>query len=384
MNLRVVLADDCFADRWGGERPVGGSGELGKELSFSALCRALAERSGDCERLGSVEESLALCARAGVFRWFLPEAYGGWGWSDRDILRGYLRLSQACLATTFVITQRVAATKRLVACDNPGLQARLLPQLVHAQPMVSVGISHLTTSGQHLGQPLLRATRGGEGWVIDGVSPWVTAAVGCDYFVVGATLIDGDQVLLLVETAAAGVQVEPPLAMMALNASQTGAVRFSEVLVPSEQVLAGPLPHVLQALAVGATGGLQTSALAIGLANAAIESIEQQAVVRPDLAGHGLELRQQSDELTERLLGADSRAVDANELRAAANGLVLRATQAALLVAKGSGFVQGHPVERWCREALFFLVWSCPQVVQQAHLCQMSSPLVEPRCGHDK
>lgn len=379
MNLRVVLADDCFADRWGGERPVGGSGELGEELSFSALCRALADRSSDCERLGSVQESLALCARAGVFHWFLPEAYGGWGWSDRDVLRGYLRLSQACLATTFVITQRVAATKRLVACDNSAVQARLLPQLVHAQPMVSVGISHLTTSGQHLGQPLLRATRVDEGWVIDGLSPWVTAAVGCDYLVVGATLSDGDQVLVVVETAAAGVQVEPPLAMMALNASQTGAVRFSEVLVPSEQVLAGPLPQVLQALAVGATGGLQTSALAIGLANAAIDSIEQQAVARPDLAGHGLELRQQSDELTERLLGADSRAVDANELRAAANGLVLRATQAALLVAKGAGFVQGHPVERWCREALFFLVWSCPQVVQQAHLCQLSSSLVEPR-----
>jgi len=33
---------------------------------------------------------------------------------------------------------------------------------------------------------------------------------------------------------------------------------------------------------------------------------------------------------------------------------------------------------------LFFLVWSCPQVVQQAQLCQMSSPTVEPRCGHDK
>jgi len=384
MILEAVLADDYFADRWVRDWPGDGNDAVVGGLSFTALCQGLAQRASDCERMGSVAESLALCAQAGVFRWFLPEVHGGWGWSDRDILRGYLRLSQACLATTFVITQRVAATKRLVACDNPALRAGLLPRLVHAQPMVSVGISHLTTSGQHLGQPLLRATRADGGWLIDGVSPWVTAAVGCDYLVVGATLGDGEQVLVVVETAAAGVRVEAPLAMMALNASQTGAVRFSEVWVPSEQVLAGPLPHVLQALAVGATGGLQTSALAIGLANAAIGSIEQQAGLRLDLAGHAAELRQQSDELTARLLGTDGPSVDANELRAAANGLVLRATQAALLVAKGTGFVQGHPVERWCREALFFLVWSCPQVVQQAQLCQMSAPTVEPRCRHDK
>lgn len=379
MTLTVVLADDYFADRWVGEWGVDGTEPGVGPLSCSALCHALEQRAGACEREGSVTTSLEWCGRAGVFRWFLPESFGGWGWSDRDILRGYLKLSQACLATTFVITQRVAATKRLVACDNPVLQARLLPKLVHAEPMLSVGISHLTTSGQHLGQPLLRATPDDSGWLLDGLSPWVTAAVGCDYLVVGATVDDGRQVLVVVETAAEGVQVEPPLPMMALHASQTGAVRFQQVRVPADQVLAGPLPNVLQALAVGATGGLQTSALAIGLANAAIDSIEQQALLRSELVGHAVELRRQSSALTGRMLRADAGAVDANELRAAANGLVLRATQAALLVAKGTGFVHGHPVERWCREALFFLVWSCPQVVQQAQLCQLSLPGLETR-----
>ena len=46
---------------------------------------------------------------------------------------------------------------------------------------------------------------------------------------------------------------------------------------------------------------------------------------------------------------------------ARANSLVLRASQAALAAAEGTGYVVGHPAGRWCREALFFLVWSCPQ-----------------------
>jgi hypothetical protein len=53
-------------------------------------------------------------------------------------------------------------------------------------------------------------------------------------------------------------------------------------------------------------------------------------------------------------------------LRAEANALVLRSTQAALAVSKGTGFLRQHPVQRWARQALFFLVWSCPWPVTAA------------------
>ena len=61
-----------------------------------------------------------------------------------------------------------------------------------------------------------------------------------------------------------------------------------------------------------------------------------------------------------------------DELRAAANSIALRTTQAALAAAKGTGYVVGHPAGRWCREALFFLVWSCPQGVMAANLCELA------------
>jgi hypothetical protein len=54
---------------------------------------------------------------------------------------------------------------------------------------------------------------------------------------------------------------------------------------------------------------------------------------------------------------------------------VLRSTQAALAAAKGAGYVVGHPAGRWCREALFFLVWSCPQPVLSANLCELAGIL---------
>ena len=53
-------------------------------------------------------------------------------------------------------------------------------------------------------------------------------------------------------------------------------------------------------------------------------------------------------------------------VRAQANTLVLRSTQAALTAAKGVGFVRPHPAQRWARQALFFLVWSCPRPAAEA------------------
>jgi hypothetical protein len=47
-------------------------------------------------------------------------------------------------------------------------------------------------------------------------------------------------------------------------------------------------------------------------------------------------------------------------LRAQANTLVVQSTQAALIASKGTGFVHPHPAQRWVRQAMFFLVWSCP------------------------
>jgi hypothetical protein len=134
------------------------------------------------------------------------------------------------------------------------------------------------------------------------------------------------------------------------------------------------MENVMQAGKAGGTGGLQTSTLAVGLATAAIDFLEAESEKRPDLAGSAAELRREEQTLTANLLAlASGEAVCSNEeLRTRANSLVLRATQSALAAAKGSGYVVGHPAGRWCREALFFLVWSCPQAVLSANLCELA------------
>jgi alkylation response protein AidB-like acyl-CoA dehydrogenase len=192
--------------------------------------------------------------------------------------------------------------------------------------------------------------------------------------VVGATLPDGQQVLLAVPSTLEGIKAGPGHALVALSASCTDQVSFDHVQVAEEFLLNGPSENVLKSATGIRTGGLQTSTLAIGLSQAAVNFLSSEASKRADLRDAAGELSQEVAELAQRLLHASAGDTDCDtsEIRTAANRLALRTTQAALTAAKGAGFVKGHPVGRWCREALFFLVWSCPQPIAQAHLCELA------------
>src|SRR4051812_24919264 len=103
------------------------------------LCGKLAERADALDQSGAwPAEQLELCARYGVYRWFAPQAWGGFGWSEVDIVRGYLRLSAACLTTTFVITQFIGACRRIIESENEPLKQRLLPDLIDGKRFATV------------------------------------------------------------------------------------------------------------------------------------------------------------------------------------------------------------------------------------------------------
>jgi len=353
--------------------------------ALDALCARLTELtpldSNDAWPAGQ----LRLCGEAGVFEWFLSPEFGGQGWCEADVLRGYVKLAAACLTTTFVITQRTGAMTRIAADDSQFASEELLADLIAGRTFATVGISHLTTSRQHVQRPVLRAARQGGGFVLDGYSPWVTGAEFAQHIVLGATFEDGRQILVVLPTDLPGVRVQRSPQLVGLSASRTGPVHLDGVLVEDKWLLAGPIHDVMKQGLGAKTGGLQTSALALGLATAAIDFVETQSNTRANLTEPAEALLAERDELEAAmlLLAGDtltrsasedtSRCVTTgNELRQRANSLALRASQAALAAAKGAGYVAGHPAGRWCREALFFLVWSCPQPVLQANLCELA------------
>jgi alkylation response protein AidB-like acyl-CoA dehydrogenase len=342
---------------------------------FDELCGRLETEADRLDQTGKwPAEQLAWCAEFGVWSWFIPAHYGGQEWSERDVLAAYLKLGKACLTTTFIATQWSAATRRIMACHNADLKQQLAPGLLGGELFTTVGISHLTTSRRHLARPVLAAWAEQDGYLLDGFSPWVTGGAYADLIVTGATLADGRQILAAVPTNLPGVQPQEPLRLVGLSASATGQVDFRQVRIRREQVLVGPVENVFAVAAGAQTGGLQTSALALACSRASLDYLEGEADPRPDLRQPTAELAHERAQLESDLmrLAAGEAVCTADELRARANSLALRASQAALAAAKGSGYVVGHRAARLCREALFFLVWSCPQGVMLANLCELA------------
>lgn len=320
------------------------------------------------------EKQLQLCADRGVFRWFVAKQWGGFEWNPEHIARGYLNLSAGCLTTTFIITQYMGAARRIAGADNELMKERYLPGFASGEIFGTVGISHLTTSRRHLGKNILQAEERPDGFLLNGMAPWVTGAKPADVVVTGATLDDGRQILAAVPMSLDGIEIPPAAQLVALSASQTGPIHFKDCLVPNECILAGPVNEVMKTGVGAGTGGVQTSTLAVGVANAAIGYLKEEAEKRSDLVAPAEALASEAQELGDELLRAagGDQVCSNEELRTRANSLALRSAQSALSAAKGTGYMLGHPAGRWCREALFFLVWSCPQPVINANLCELA------------
>lgn len=343
------------------------------------ILEKLADQSGGLDaRSEWPARQFELLAQHGVLGWVIPREYGGSSIGEQELLAGYVKLAEACLATTFVLTQRNGACQRIAASQNDLLKSELLPRLAHGELFATVGISHLTTSRQHLRLPAVQVVEESAGYRFSGDVPWVTGAAHSDYLVTGGTLSDGRQVLAAIPAKLPGVTIDAPARLLALSASFTSPVRLDNVLVEKKFLVAGPVEQVMRQGA-SSTGSLGTSALAAGLSRAALQHLSAEATARPDLVPLIQPLLDECQSLETALSQAADRssaaadpALSPEAIRMRANSLALRSTQALLAASKGAGFVSGHFAERAVREAMFFLVWSCPQPVVTAALRELA------------
>ena len=334
--------------------------------ALAVLCDALGERAAVTAEVGPWKSgAFDLLARSGALAGFIPTADGGTGAPELAILDALVAIAARCLTTALALTQWASAS-RIITGSEDAVRATWLPRLAAGTVTTTVGIAQLSTSRRHLGAPALIASTAHGGWRLTGLCPWVTGADSVDAIVTGAVGQDGQQLFFIVPTDSPGLVIAPPMHMLALSGSRTSSVAFTDV-APSA---------VIEPRTAGGvrTGGLATTALALGSTVAALAVLEGEAVPRATLAPVAEALRAETRGIEARLRHAatDGDTNDRDRLRADANGLVIRAAQAALTATKGAGFVEGHPAERLVREAHFFLVWSCPQTVAGIALCELS------------
>ena len=340
---------------------------------FSTALAAARARADEMDRVRAWPEAdLANLAAGGAMRWAIPRECGGEGLSPLELYLRYEQIAAASLSLALVLSQRDSAVAMIDTAQHIPLRTTLLEALRDHAAFTTVGIAQLTTSRQG-GPPALRAERIEAGWSIGGLVPWSTGAARSDFIVAGAAVDGGDQILFLLPMRptpllpglARGVTTETPLPLVALRSSWTGQVRCEGTIVPNAQVLRGPEPKVLghrrSSLPLG------QAFLAMGLCRGGLDLIAAHRS-RPAATAFRRFDGQLNEVRREILnLSAPGRELDAvaaaPALRGTVNDLAVRVTHSAVALYKGTALLDTHPAQRLAREAMFLLVWSCPDPV---------------------
>lgn len=320
------------------------------------------------------DEDLRVLGTIGASRWAVPIELGGEDLSPIELHFRYEALASASLTTALILTQRDSAVSLIDSATDWPHRSEYLTRLANGECFATVGIAQLTTSRRQ-GPPALIATPSGDGYLLDGLIPWSTSAGKAQFIVAGAVLPDGRHILFVLPVNLPGVMIQPPLPLAALRGSWTAQVQCNKVKLSTGLILRGPAEGVLEnrrrSLALSHTF------LGMGLCRSAIDLMKEHDSNLGREAVTGLE--SQLHPLRERILEScrpgylpDQEQIA--QLRSDCNNLTLRATYTAVALYKGTALLLDHPAQRLAREAMFLLVWSCPDPVIDCTVQRLSRP----------
>ena len=255
-------------------------------------------------------------------------------------------LASGCLTTAFLWVQHIGLLHRVAMSEDGELRERWLGRLAAGEVRAGLAL------GGALRQPLLRAQPDGDGWLLDGVSPFVSGWGRIDV-VHTAARVDDEVVWLIVDAGERPeLQVER-LRLAVLDATATVRATFDGLRVEGDRMTSrhpagGPTPPEVLRL---------HAALALGVAARCCRLLGPSPLDE-ELAACRAELDRLDPDTIFRS-------------RAAAGELALRAA-AALSVAEGSrSLLAADHAQRLAREALFTLVYALRPDSKDALLAQL-------------
>jgi alkylation response protein AidB-like acyl-CoA dehydrogenase len=171
----------------------------------------------------------------------IPERYGGFGGSVEDLalIAEDLAYWSYDVSTAYTVPLFTALT--LLKCGREEQKAEFLPRLVDGRMRMSVCISE-PSAGSDVSAIKTRATRSGDGWILNGQKLWTTAAGAKDGMLQIYAKTDPDAParkglsIFLVENDTPGIECRK-LDMLGRRAAGTYEVFIKDVRVHESRVL---------------------------------------------------------------------------------------------------------------------------------------------------
>jgi alkylation response protein AidB-like acyl-CoA dehydrogenase len=287
-------------------------------------------------------------------------------------------LATASLAAAFSAWSQRMVIEYLRCCPPPESESDLVRALRTGEVTGATALAPAISDLAGRAELPVVAVPDGDGWRLAGRIGWASNLFDDAVVVTPARTRDEGRLVVLFRRTAPGVTPTPLHDLLGLNGTGTGALELDGVRVGSGQVLSDDLPDFMAVCRPAML--LQQSALAVGLADAALDHAGRQltsvtAVVRAEheeLAGRRDEIAIRMEDQAGSRVGSSPR--DLARLRLDAMDVAARAVRLESAVSGGSGYLAGSDTARRVREAAFLPVQAPTEVQLRSVVAAAESP----------
>jgi alkylation response protein AidB-like acyl-CoA dehydrogenase len=329
----------------------------------------------------------AIVAQMAELGWMgipFPEEVGGAGGSTLQYAIAVEELTRVDSSVAITMCAHTSlGTQPIYLFGSDAQRREWLPRLCAGEILGAFGLTE-PEAGSDAGNVRTRARPDGGEWVIDGAKQFITNA-GTD--ISGVVCItartDEDEISsLIVPTGTPGFQAGEPYRKMGWNASDTRPLSFADCRVPTENLL-GPrgagFKQFLQVLDIGRIG---VAAMGVGLAQGALDEAlayanERRAFGRAIASFQAIQVKladlateiEAARLLTYRAAWLKDRGrpfgLTAAQAKLKTGRLAVRATEEAVQIHGGYGYIEEYPVCRFYRDAKILTIGEGTDEVQQ-------------------
>jgi short-chain 2-methylacyl-CoA dehydrogenase len=328
-----------------------------------------------------------LVAKMGELGWMgipFPEEVGGAGGTSLQYAIAVEELTRVDSSVAITMCAHTSlGTQPIYLFGSDEQKARYLPDLCAGRRLGAFGLTE-PEAGSDAGNVKTRARLQDGEWVVDGAKQFITNAGTEISGHVAITARTGENEIsnLIVENGTPGYEQGTPYRKMGWNASDTRPLTFDGARVPEENLLGPRGSGFKQFLHILDIGRIGVAAMGVGLAQGALDEAlkyarERRAFGKPISKFQTIQakLADLSTEIEAARLLTYKAAVlkdqgrnftlTAAQAKLKTGRLAVRATEEAVQIHGGYGFIEEYPVCRFYRDAKILTIGEGTDEVQQ-------------------
>jgi len=267
-----------------------------------------------------------------------------------------------CVSTSFLVWCQTTAISFINGSSNEFLRQSLLPKLESGEILAGTALSNPMKYYAGMEDIRLKAVPTEGGYVINGVTPFVSNVGANHWFGLIAEVSADQRILAMVDCDSDGMYLKEHKDFTGMNGTSSYTCRFKNVFIPTQQVVSHHADEFIQK--IRADFVLSQTGMGLGLTQASIDNMtkvlnkqndtNQYLSITPQQLQQQLDhLREQSYQLSEQTQISFKEAV---EIRLQAAELSLQAAELAVLYQGAAGYFKKSDCMRRLREALFVAI----------------------------